>query len=94
MSRNEEVAALFEEYADLVEAQDVQYKPQAYRRAADNIREYPEDIEEFAAMDPTQSGKSHRWVTRLRVRSSNTSRRAKSRNSKKSAKSYPFKWWN
>ncbi|EFW92626.1 PHP domain protein [Haladaptatus paucihalophilus DX253] len=56
MTRNAEVAALFEEYADLVEAQDVQYKPQAYRRAADNIRDYPEDIEELAAEGPDAVG--------------------------------------
>ena len=56
MSRNEEVAALFEEYADLVEAQDVQYKPQAYRRAADNIRDYPEDIAELAEQGPDAVG--------------------------------------
>ncbi|WP_458187863.1 DNA polymerase/3'-5' exonuclease PolX [Haladaptatus sp. NG-WS-4] len=49
MSRNAEIADLFEEYADLLEAQDVEYKPQSYRRAADNIREYPEDIEALAA---------------------------------------------
>ncbi|WP_458206450.1 helix-hairpin-helix domain-containing protein [Haladaptatus sp. NG-SE-30] len=49
MSRNAEIADLFEEYADLLEAQNVGYKPQSYRRAADNIRDYPEDIEEMAA---------------------------------------------
>ncbi|WP_435152988.1 helix-hairpin-helix domain-containing protein [Haladaptatus sp. DFWS20] len=49
MTRNAEIADLFEEYANLLEAQDVQYKPQSYRRAADNIREYPEDIEALAA---------------------------------------------
>jgi DNA polymerase (family 10) len=56
MSRNAEIAELFEEYADLVEAQDVQYKPQAYRRAADNIRDFPEDIEELAAEGPDAVG--------------------------------------
>jgi DNA polymerase (family 10) len=49
MSRNDEVAALFEEFADLLEAQDVSYKPQTYRRAAENIREYPQPIEAVAA---------------------------------------------
>ncbi|WP_327051690.1 helix-hairpin-helix domain-containing protein [Halomicrococcus gelatinilyticus] len=52
MSRNAEVAALLEEYADLLEARDVEYKPQAYRRAADNVRDYPEDVEELAAEGP------------------------------------------
>jgi DNA polymerase (family 10) len=49
MSRNDEVAALFEEFADLLEAQDVSYKPNSYRRAAENIREYPRPIEDVAA---------------------------------------------
>jgi DNA polymerase (family 10) len=49
MSRNDEVAALFEEFADLLEAQDVSYKPSTYRRAAENIREHPEPIEGVAA---------------------------------------------
>ena len=45
MSRNDEVARRLEEFADLLEAQDVEYKPTAYRRAAENVREYPEPIE-------------------------------------------------
>ncbi|MCL7417062.1 MAG: DNA polymerase/3'-5' exonuclease PolX [Halalkalicoccus sp.] len=49
MSRNAEIAALFEEYADLLEAQDVEYKPNTYRRAADSIREHPVAIEELAS---------------------------------------------
>lgn len=49
MSRNAEVAALLTEYADLLEAQDVEYKPNTYRRAADSIREHPRAIEELAS---------------------------------------------
>ncbi|WP_380675522.1 DNA polymerase/3'-5' exonuclease PolX [Salinigranum sp. GCM10025319] len=49
MSRNDEVAALFEEFADLLDAQDVAYKPQTYRRAAENIREFGQPIEAVAA---------------------------------------------
>ena len=49
MSRNAEVAARLEEFADLLEADDVSYKPNVYRRAAENIREHPEPIEELAA---------------------------------------------
>ncbi|AZH24922.1 DNA polymerase/3'-5' exonuclease PolX [Haloplanus aerogenes] len=49
MSRNAEVAARFEEMADLLEAQDVEYKPRSYRRAAENIREHPTPIEDLAA---------------------------------------------
>ncbi len=48
MSRNTEIAALFEEFADLLEAQDVEYKPRSYRRAAENIRDYPTAIERLA----------------------------------------------
>jgi DNA polymerase (family 10) len=49
VSRNEEVARLFEEYADLLDAKGVEYKPNSYRRAAENIREYPQQIEGLAA---------------------------------------------
>jgi len=48
VSRNEEVASLLEEFADLLEAQNVEYKPRAYRRAAENIRGYPGAIEGLA----------------------------------------------
>lgn len=49
MSRNAEVARLLEEYADLLDARRVEYKPRSYRRAAENIREWPDDIEDLAA---------------------------------------------
>ncbi len=49
MSRNDEVARRLDEFADLLEAQDVEYKPRTYRRAADNIRDHPEPVEELAA---------------------------------------------
>jgi len=49
MSRNTEVASVLEEYADLLEAQDVDYKPNTYRRAASNIRDYPDAVEDLAA---------------------------------------------
>ncbi|RBI64577.1 DNA polymerase/3'-5' exonuclease PolX [halophilic archaeon] len=52
MSRNAEVAALLEEYAALLDAQDVEYKPRVYERAADNVRDYPEDVEELASEGP------------------------------------------
>ncbi|MBZ6495886.1 DNA polymerase/3'-5' exonuclease PolX [Natrinema longum] len=44
MTTNAELAARFEEFADLLEADDVEYKPRAYRRAAENIRSYPSPI--------------------------------------------------
>ncbi|WP_336338941.1 DNA polymerase/3'-5' exonuclease PolX [Haloarcula brevis] len=49
MSRNDDIAALLEEFADLLDAKGVEYKPRAYRRAAENIRDYPGAIEGLAA---------------------------------------------
>jgi len=49
MSRNEEIAGLLEEFADLLEAQDVEYKPRSYRRAAENVRAHSRAIEALAA---------------------------------------------
>ncbi|SFS02631.1 DNA polymerase (family 10) [Halomicrobium zhouii] len=49
MSRNAEIASRLEEFADLLEAKGVEYKPRAYRRAAENVREYPGAIETLAA---------------------------------------------
>jgi len=48
MSVNDDIAARLEEFADLLEAQDVAYKPRAYRRAAENVRAYPGDIARLA----------------------------------------------
>ena len=52
MSRNAEVAEILEEFADLLEAKDVEYKPRSYRRAAENILDYPVAIEELATDGP------------------------------------------
>ena len=49
MSRNEELAARFEEFAALLEAKDIEYKPRSYRRAAENLRSHPEPIENLAS---------------------------------------------
>jgi len=49
MSRNDKIASLLEEFADLLDAKGVEYKPRAYRRAAENIRDHPGDIEGLAA---------------------------------------------
>ena len=49
MSANDEVASRLEAFADLLEARDVEYKPRAYRRAAENIREYTGDVAALAA---------------------------------------------
>lgn len=48
MRRNAEIAELLEAYADLLDAQDVGYKPKSYRRAAESIRDSPKNIEELA----------------------------------------------
>ena len=51
MSRNEAVADRFEEFADRLEATGVEYKPQSYRRAAENVRAHPESVESLVAGD-------------------------------------------
>ena len=50
--RNEALAARLEEFADLLEARGVAYKPSAYRRAAENVREYPESVAAIARETP------------------------------------------
>jgi DNA polymerase (family 10) len=52
MRRNAEIASLLEEYADRLEAQGVDYKHRTYRRAAESIRDSPEDVVELAAEGP------------------------------------------
>ena len=49
MSRNDEIARQFEAFADLLDAKGVEYKPRAYRRAAESIREFPGDVAGLAA---------------------------------------------
>ncbi|PSP80026.1 DNA polymerase/3'-5' exonuclease PolX [Halobacteriales archaeon QS_1_68_20] len=49
---NADVAAQFEAFADLLEAKDVEYKPRAYRRAAENIRAHARPVAEIAREDP------------------------------------------
>jgi len=49
VSRNAEIAARFEEMADLLEARGVEYKPRSYRRAAENVRECPTPMSELVA---------------------------------------------
>ncbi|PSQ01369.1 DNA polymerase/3'-5' exonuclease PolX [Halobacteriales archaeon QS_5_70_17] len=46
--RNEELAELFEEFGDRLEAQGVDYKHRTYRRAAENIRDHPEPVADLA----------------------------------------------
>ncbi|WP_181684837.1 DNA polymerase/3'-5' exonuclease PolX [Halorhabdus salina] len=48
MSGNESIADLLEAFADFLDAKDVEYKPRAYRRAAENIADYPGDIATLA----------------------------------------------
>ncbi|OLZ40749.1 DNA polymerase/3'-5' exonuclease PolX [Natrinema saccharevitans] len=49
MTTNAEIAARLEEFADLLEADDVEYKPRAYRRAAENVRAHPSPIADRVA---------------------------------------------
>jgi DNA polymerase (family 10) len=55
MATNAEIAARFEEFADLLEADDVEYKPRAYRRAADNVRAHPSSIADYVAAGDRES---------------------------------------
>jgi len=48
MSYNDEIARLLSEFADRLEADGVEYKPTAYRRAAENIADHPEPIDQLA----------------------------------------------
>jgi DNA polymerase (family 10) len=52
MSRNEEMARRLEEFADRLEATGVEYKPRSYRKAAENVRDYPGAVEELAREGP------------------------------------------
>jgi len=52
MRKNAAVARILEDYADILEAQDDQYRPRSYRRAGQNIRDYPEAIEDLVAEGP------------------------------------------
>jgi DNA polymerase (family 10) len=51
VSRNAAVADELETLADFLEARGVEYKPQTYRTAAANVRDYPEDVAALAASD-------------------------------------------
>ena len=50
MSRNAEVAALLDEFADHLDARDVEFKPNSYRRAADSIRGHTVAVETLREM--------------------------------------------
>ncbi|HMA83543.1 MAG TPA: DNA polymerase/3'-5' exonuclease PolX [Candidatus Thermoplasmatota archaeon] len=45
--RNKEIARIFNEIADMYEMQDIDFKPRAYRKAAQNIESLGKDIEEI-----------------------------------------------
>lgn len=49
---NATLAGLLFEFADRLEAKDVEYKPAAYRRAAENVAEYPGSVAALAAEGP------------------------------------------
>ncbi|MEF8848273.1 MAG: DNA polymerase/3'-5' exonuclease PolX [Candidatus Thermoplasmatota archaeon] len=46
--KNKEIAEIFYEIADLLEMEEVSFKPRAYRKAAQNIESLGEDIEELS----------------------------------------------
>ncbi len=48
MRKNQQIADALHEIADLLELEDVQFKPRAYRRAAEAIEGLADDIEELA----------------------------------------------
>ncbi len=48
VTTNAELAHRFEEFAEFLEAQGVDYKPQSYRRAAENIRSHPRSVADLA----------------------------------------------
>ena len=52
MTTNADIAARLEEFADLLDAMDVSYKPQAYRRAAENVRSHQRPIAAIAHEEP------------------------------------------
>jgi len=45
--KNKEIAQIFNEIADLYEMKDVDFKPRAYRKAAQNIESHGKDVEEL-----------------------------------------------
>jgi DNA polymerase (family 10) len=49
--KNREVAKLLYDIAEILELQNVQFKPRAYRRAAQGIESHPNDIEELYKKD-------------------------------------------
>ncbi len=49
---NTTLANLLFEFADRLEAKDIEYKPAAYRRAAENVAEYPGSVAALAADGP------------------------------------------
>ena len=49
--RNREIAELFYEAADILEYQQVEWKPRAYRKAAQMIENLGEDIEKIYARE-------------------------------------------
>jgi len=55
MTTNAELAARFEEFADLLEADGVEYKPRAYRRAAENVRAHPSPIADRVEADDREA---------------------------------------
>ena len=53
--RNSDIAAILEEVADLLELKGVAFKPNAYRKAAKNIRELKQELEDYRKKDDLRS---------------------------------------
>jgi len=54
--KNREIAELFYEIADILEYQQVEWKPRAYRKAAQMIENLGEDIENIYAREGKNRG--------------------------------------
>lgn len=48
MTDDDAIPAALEEFADLLEAKGVEYKPRSYRTAAEHVRDYPESVADLA----------------------------------------------
>lgn len=75
--KNKEVASVLHEIADLLEIEGVEFKPRAYRKAAQNIESLGTDIEELAAQGKLEkipgvgkaiAGKIEEYLTTGRLR--------------------------
>lgn len=62
--KNQEIAAIFYEMADILEMQHVQWKPRAYRQAAQSIDSLKQDIAEIYRKGGLKAIESIPWIGR------------------------------